>query len=262
MMQQELPIALVRGERVVEKPQDLFIPSRALEIQLKEFEGPLDFLLYLIKKQKFDIVDLPISPITTQYFEYLESVEEQGIELAAEYLLMAATLAQIKSKMLLPKQIIEDEEVDPRAELVRKLQEYELMKRASELLEELPQSGRDYHVADVLLADNLVKPEQEYDLGLSQLVSAFQEVLSRQAAFEHHHIEKESISTKDKIEQVLLMLASDATTYHSFHQLLVLEQGRVGVIVTFLAILELVKEERVLCRVGNENEEFGIRIAA
>lgn len=262
MIQQQLPIALVRGEKVVEKPTDLFIPKRALEIHLNEFEGPLDLLLYLIKKQKFDILDLPIAPITSQYFHYIESINEQGIELAAEYLLMAATLAEIKSRLLLPKQIIEDEELDPRAELVRKLQEYELMKQASRVLEGLPQMGRDIHAAQVALADNLAITEHHEDVGLEQLVQAFQRVLSYQAAFEHHHIQKESISTQQRIEHILTRLSEQADQSIHFVQCIETCQGRSGVIVTFLALLELLKSGMISCQLTEHKNEISIRLVA
>lgn len=262
MIQQELPIALVRGERMVDKPKDLFIPTHALEIQVNEFEGPLDLLLYLIRKQKFDILDLPIAPITEQYFRYIESFEKQGFELAAEYLLMAATLAEIKSRLLLPKQVVEAEEADPRAELVRKLQEYELIKQAGELLEALPQLGRDIHTVSVALAGEFDIEHDEPNIGLKQLVSAFQKVLSRQAAFEHHHIQRESISTRKRITDVLNALIASNGQVLSFAQLIDTSQGRQGVIVTFLAILELIKEEKVSCEMSEDERHFGLKLVA
>ncbi len=262
MIQQQLPIALVRGEKVIEKPKDLFIPEHALEIHLNEFEGPLDLLLYLIRKQKFDILDLPIAPITEQYFQYINSVNQQGIELAAEYLLMAATLAEIKSRLLLPKQMVEDEELDPRAELVRKLQEYELMKEASHILEELPQVGRNIHLAQVAIAENLKITEEHDEVDLEQLVQAFQRVLSHQAAFEHHHIQKESISIQDRIDDLLQILNTHAGRCITFVKLLDKSQGRQGIIVTFLAILELLKEGLISCQVTPKENEFSLRLSA
>lgn len=262
MLQQQLPIALVRGERVVDKPKDLYIPPQALEINLSEFQGPLDLLLYLIRKQKFDIVDLPIAPITLQYFQYLAAVEEQGIELAAEYLLMAATLAEIKSKLLLPKQIVEDEDVDPRAELVRKLQEYELIKQACELLKALPQVDRDVFLPDVEFSSNAEIVPIDKDVGLEQLIQAYQRVLSRQAAFEHHHIEKESISTQEKMKDILDNLQTSPDVTVSFCRLINVAQGRQGVIVTFLAVLELIKSGMLQCDAGAVDSQFKLRLVS
>jgi len=148
MQQQVLPLALIRGKAFVDKPLDLFIPPDALEVILESFEGPLDLLLYLIRKQKFDILDLPIAPITKQYMEYVELMKNIKLELAAEYLVMAAILAEIKSRLLLPKQVVEDVEIDPRAELVRRLQEYEITKHAADELDKLPRLERDVHIAD------------------------------------------------------------------------------------------------------------------
>lgn len=249
MLQQVLPFAFLRGEAIVDKPQDLFIPPDALEVILEMFEGPLDLLLYLIRKQKFDILDLPIAPITTQYMAYVELMKDIKLELAAEYLVMASILAEIKSRLLLPKQAVEEEEGDPRAELVRKLQEYEVIKQAAENIDELPRIGRDNFMAQVELADNFVPHIENTNVDLQELVAALQGVIKRTQAFEHHHIQKESLSTRERMAYILSTLksASDKKCYVDFSDLFTLEEGRNGVVVTFLAILELIKESLIDC---------------
>ena len=249
MLQQVLPFAFLRGEAIVDKPQDLFIPPDALEVILDMFEGPLDLLLYLIRKQKFDILDLPIAPITTQYMAYVELMKDIKLELAAEYLVMASILAEIKSRLLLPKQAVEEEEGDPRAELVRKLQEYEVIKQAAENIDELPRLGRDNFMAQVELADNFVPHIENTNVDLQELVAALQGVIKRTQAFEHHHIQKESLSTRERMAYILSTLksATDKKCYVDFSDLFTLEEGRNGVVVTFLAILELIKESLIDC---------------
>lgn len=249
MLQQVLPFAFLRGEAIVDKPQDLFIPPDALEVILEMFEGPLDLLLYLIRKQKFDILDLPIAPITTQYMAYVELMKDIKLELAAEYLVMASILAEIKSRLLLPKQAVEEEEGDPRAELVRKLQEYEVIKQAAENIDELPRIGRDNFIAQVELADNFVPHIENTNVDLQELVAALQGVIKRTQAFEHHHIQKESLSTRERMAYILSTLksASDNNSYVDFSDLFTFEEGRNGVVVTFLAILELIKESLIDC---------------
>jgi segregation and condensation protein A len=249
MLQQVLPFAFLRGEAIVDKPQDLFIPPDALEVILEMFEGPLDLLLYLIRKQKFDILDLPIAPITTQYMAYVELMKDIKLELAAEYLVMASILAEIKSRLLLPKQSVEDEEGDPRAELVRKLQEYEVIKQAAENIDELPRLGRDNFVAQVELADNFVAQIEDAKVDMQELVAALHGVIKRTQAFEHHHIQKESLSTRERMAYILATLknANDNDSYLNFGELFTAEEGRNGVVVTFLAILELIKESLIDC---------------
>ena len=242
MVQQDLPLALVRGEAVIEKPQDLFIPPDALEVFLEAFEGPLDFLLYLIKKQKFDIVDLPIQEITAQYMEYVELMRELKLELAAEYLVMAAMLAEIKSRMLLPRHKDEDDnEADPRAELIRRLQEYEVYKDAASQLDELPRMGRETHAVGIDIPEQLIPNVIEPDVDLQELVFAFQAVVKRAAAFTHHEIAPEVLSTRERMSQLLEYLG-DKDKFVAFPELFNVEEGTAGVVVTFLAILELVKE--------------------
>ncbi|NQZ83487.1 MAG: segregation/condensation protein A, partial [Colwellia sp.] len=206
MQQQVLPFALIRGKAFVEKPHDLFIPPDALEIILESFEGPLDLLLYLIRKQKFDILDLPIAPITKQYMEYVDLMKNIKLELAAEYLVMAAILAEIKSRLLLPKQVVEDVEVDPRAELVRRLQEYEITKHAAEELDKLPRLERDVHIADAALANDFQFRTLDAEVGLDELMGALQDVMKRTKALEHHHIQREALSTRERMAYVLSQL--------------------------------------------------------
>ncbi|UUO25204.1 segregation/condensation protein A [Colwellia sp. M166] len=249
MMQQVLPFALLRGKAMVEKPQDLFIPPDALEVILEMFEGPLDLLLYLIRKQKFDILDLPIAPITTQYMTYVDLMKDIKLELAAEYLVMASILAEIKSRLLLPKQAVEEDEGDPRAELVRKLQEYEVIKNAAENIDQLPRIDRDSFIAKVELAENFVPEIANTQVDLTELVAALQGVIKRTQAFEHHHIQKESLSTRERMAKILSTLkeAKDNQAYCNFSDLFTIKEGRQGVVVTFLAILELIKESLITC---------------
>ena len=249
MVQQVLPLAMIRGEAFVEQPKDLFIPPDALAIILEQFEGPLDLLLYLIKKQKFDILDLPIAPITDQYMEYVELMKDVKLELAAEYLVMAAILAEIKSRLLLPKQVVEDEEEDPRAELVRRLQEYEVIKNAAQQLDEVPRLERDAHLVDVALAKNFTPRTLLADVNLSELVSAVNDIIKRNAAFEHHHIQKEVLSTRERMAMILSQLnqTTKGKSFIEFSQLFSVHEGKSGVVVTFLAILELIKESLIEC---------------
>jgi segregation and condensation protein A len=249
MLQQVLPFALLRGEAIIEKPQDLFIPPDALEVILELFEGPLDLLLYLIRKQKFDILDLPIFPITTQYMAYVDLMKDIKLELAAEYLLMAAILAEIKSRLLLPKQAVTEDEGDPRAELVRKLQAYEVIKKAAENLDELPRVDRDNFVANVELAENFVSERLNSQVDLVELVTALQGVIKRTQAYEHHHIHKESLSTRERMADILATLTQtkNEQAYLNFSDLFTSKEGKQGVVVTFLAILELIKESLIEC---------------
>jgi segregation and condensation protein A len=250
MVQQVLPLALIRGEVVVNKPQDLFIPPDALEVILESFEGPLDLLLYLIRKQKFDILDMPIAPITTQYMQYIELMKEIKMELAAEYLVMAAILMEIKSRLLLPKQAVVEEDEDPRAELVRRLQEYEVIKNAAQQLDGIPRLERDTFQASVELSEDFQAAVFQADVELNELVSALQGILKRTKALEHHHIEKESLSTRERMSAILAHLKRAATTANAFVEfsaLFSVQEGRQGVVVTFLAILELIKESLIEC---------------
>ena len=261
MQQQELPLAVIRGEALIEKPQDLFIPPDALKVILEAFEGPLDLLLYLIKKQKFDILDLPIAPITEQYMHYVELMKDLNMELAAEYLVMASILAEIKSRLLLPKQQIEETEEDPRAELIRRLQEYESFKNAAEQLEHLPRLERDVFLAHAKIADIETAMPSFPDVELSDIVLAFQGVLQRSQAFEHHHITKETLSTRERMAQVVAQLGNATEgVFLPFIELFNVEEGKHGVVVTFLAILELLKEAVVECQQSREFGQIHLRL--
>ncbi|WP_348734539.1 segregation/condensation protein A [Rheinheimera texasensis] len=243
-VQQVLPLAFVRGEAVLERPEDLFIPPDALEVLLEAFEGPLDFLLYLIRRHKFDIVDLPVNEITLQYMEYINLMQELNFELAAEYLVMAAMLAEIKSRLLLPKREAEQsEEVDPRAELVRRLQEYEQFKLAATQLDAMPRQERDFFQTHAALADNFAPYVIEPEVSLAELVLALQDVFKRTKDFQHHQIKKEQLSTRERMSRILELLRQQPVL--AFGQCFAAQEGRQGVVVTFLAVLELVKEKLI-----------------
>jgi len=238
-----LPFAMVLGTPVTELPRDLYIPPDALEVFLEAFEGPLDLLLYLIKKQNLDILDIPIAEITRQYMQYVELMKELRLELAAEYLVMAAMLAEIKSRMLLPRPAAdEDEEADPRAELVRRLQEYERFKQAAEDLGSLPQLGRE--VLGVAVAvPHLSATRPPPQVGLDDLTAALRDVMKRAEMFSHHHVQREPLSVRERMSQILTRVTPDR--FLDFRELFVPEEGRLGIIVTFLALLELIKEALV-----------------
>ena len=240
---EQLRLALVYGEAVTELPQDLYIPPDALEVFLEAFEGPLDLLLYLIRKQNIDILDIPVAEITRQYMGYVELMKTVRLELAAEYLVMAAMLAEIKSRMLLPRSAtVEEDELDPRAELIRRLQEYERFKAASEDLDELPRVGRELHVPRVEAPEARARkllPE----VSLEELLLSMAEVLRRADLFESHQISREALSTRERMSQVLERLKGGA--FVPFVALFDAEEGRAGVVVTFIAVLELIKEALV-----------------
>ena len=240
--QGEMPFAVVQGEALTELPKDLYIPPRALEVFLEAFEGPLDLLLYLIRRQNLDILDIDVALITEQYMQYVELMDAMQFELAAEYLLMAAMLAEIKSRMLLPRSNEADDEEDPRATLVRRLQEYERFKKAAEDMATLPRVERDTWVgsAEPPVMER-TKPLPE--VNLQDLVIAFSEVLKRADLYESHQIKRESLSTRERMADVLQALQEQE--FCSFDSLFKVEEGRLGVVVTFLAILELIKESLV-----------------
>ncbi len=258
-VQHEMVFAYVKGE-AINKPEDLFIPPEALEVILESFEGPLDLLLYLIKKQKFDIVDLPINQITTQYMEYVEIMKNLNLELAAEYLVMAAILAEIKSRLLLPKKItIEDEEEDPRAQLIKRLQEYEVFKLAAESIDELPRVDRDIFY-DVVPLSETIEPDIIFpDVDLHELITAFGHVLKRIDNFKHHQITAEALSTRERMTKILETLQQN--TFMPFRDFFELTEGRAGVVVTFLAILELVKEKLIQVVQSATDDDIHIRAA-
>ena len=245
-VQQKLPLAFLHGKAVVDKPEDLYIPPDALEIILETFEGPLDLLLYLIKKHKLDVLDLSIFSITEQYVSYVEMMTEFQLELAGEYLVMAALLAQIKSRLLLPVHEELEEEEDPRAELVKRLQEYELFKQAAENLDDIPRVGRDIFIAHAAMPINEDTSQSLPDIELKDLMLALSDVMARAKTFEHHQITAEVLSTRERMSQILQQL-SKANSAVVFNALFTPDEGRSGVVVSFIAMLELIKEGLVTC---------------
>ena len=238
--QQEMRLALVHGQPVLQIPQDLYIPPDALEVILEAFEGPLDLLLYLIRRQNLDILDIPVADITRQYVDYIGVMQELRFELAAEYLVMAAILAEIKSRMLLPRPPAEDgEEGDPRAELVRRLQEYERFKQAAEDIDRLPRQDRDTVPAQAALPDHDVVREPP-PVDLREMLLALHDVLKRAELFTGHAIRRDALSVRQRMGEVLTRLAGGH--FHRFETLFDPEEGRLGVVVTFLSVLELTKE--------------------
>ncbi|MCF6318754.1 MAG: segregation/condensation protein A [Proteobacteria bacterium] len=249
-VQTEMPFAIVEGKPYTQMPTDLYIPPEALEVILEAFEGPLDLLLYLIRRQNLNILDIPISEITNQYIEYIDLLDNLDFELAAEYLVMAAMLAEIKSRMLLPKPVNEEgEEDDPRAELVRRLQEYERFKSAALDIDEMPREFRDYAVttAHVENKQNYIAPPE---VDMRDIIMAFKDVLARVDLKISHEIERETLSVRDKMTHLLDTLRDKK--FFTFESLFNPAEGRQGVVVTFLAVLELLKSQ-VLDIVQNEN---------
>lgn len=241
--QGEMPFAVVQGEAVTEIPQDLYIPPDALEVFLEAFEGPLDLLLYLIKRQNIDILEINVANITQQYMQYVSMMDSMQFELAAEYLLMAAMLAEIKSRMLLPRSVeLEDDEEDPRAQLIRRLQEYERFKKAAEDIDDMPRLGREIFEASAAPPD-IKKERPEPVVEMKELLLALGEVFRRADMFESHQVHREKLSTRERMSQVLTMLSNNAFT--PFVALFTVEEGRLGVVVTFLAVMELIKESLV-----------------
>lgn len=237
------PIAVISGQMIYDVPQDLYIPPDALRIFLETFEGPLDLLLYLIRKENIDVLDIPIAKITEQYMQYVDLMKDLHLELAAEYLVMAAMLAEIKSRLLLPIAPHEDpEEADPRAELVRRLQEYEQFKKAAENFSEMPQVGEDIFLVEVdppeikLLVD---LPRATMD----DLLKAWQVILRRAKLNQHHHIKFENLSVRERMIEILNRVSTQEEC--SFLKLFNIHEGRIGVVVTFMAILELLKQAMI-----------------
>jgi len=241
--QGEMPFAVVMGQAMTELPKDLYIPPQALEVFLEAFEGPLDLLLYLIKRQNLDILEIDVSQITHQYMQYVELMDAMQFELAAEYLLMAAMLAEIKSRMLLPRSTeVEEDEEDPRAQLIRRLQEYERFKKAAEDIEEMPRMERDTWVGSAQPPDiNRTRPDPDVDM--RELLVALSDVLRRADMYESHHIQREALSTRERMSDVLEQLSGQQ--FVPFVALFRAEEGRLGVVVTFLAVMELIKESLV-----------------
>ncbi len=254
------PVAKVAGKPMVNLPKDLYIPPDALAVFLEAFEGPLDLLLYLIRRQNMDILDIDVSEITRQYMNYIGAVESMRFELAAEYLVMAATLAEIKSRMLLPRQQTEDEEeIDPRAELIRRLQQYERFKKAAEDLDSLARMDRDIYAARADLP-RLDTSRSAPDVDLRELLLALQGVLQRADLFTSHHVEREKLSTRERMSAVLAALPDGR--FIKFESLFTLQEGRLGVVVTFLAVLELVKEQLIEVVQADVLESIHVRARA
>jgi segregation and condensation protein A len=239
--QSEMPFAVVDGEPVTELPRDLYIPPDALQVFLEAFEGPLDLLLYLIRRQNIDILDIPIAEITRQYMQYIDVMQGLQLELAGEYLLMAAMLAEIKSRMLLPRPSAADgqEEEDPRAELIRRLQEYERFKKAAEDIDRLTRMERDTLAASAEVVERKVVKILP-QVSLQEMLVAFKDVLARAEMFAHHHVQRERLSVRQRMSDILSSLRDSA--FMDFGALFRPEEGRMGVTVTFIAILELMKE--------------------
>ncbi len=239
--QTEIPFAVVQGQTLY-APQDLYIPPDALEVFLEAFEGPLDLLLYLIKRNNLDILDIPLAEITRQYMAYIELMKELRLELAAEYLVMAAMLAEIKSRMLLPRPAAAEEEDDPRAELIRRLQEYERFKKAAEGIDALPRMERDTWPV-VVAGPELRKSQPPPRVELRDILVTFQQVMARAEMYSHHHVLLEPLSVRERMSQVLQSV--NAEQFMEFGSLFTVEEGRRGVIVTLLAILELLRESLI-----------------
>ncbi len=258
--QSEMPFAVVDGEPITALPQDLYIPPYALQVFLEAFEGPLDLLLYLIRRQNIDILDIPIAEITKQYVQYIELMNELQLELAGEYLLMAAMLAEIKSRMLLPRpQTEEEEEEDPRAELVRRLQEYERFKKAAQDIADLPRLERDTFVAVVEAPEKKVVTQLP-DVTLKELLLAFHDVLRRAEMFSNLHVQREPLSVRQRMSEILTRI--NANEFTGFVELFDPEEGRLGVAVTFIAILELLKETVIEVVQAEEYSALHVRAAS
>ena len=241
--QQEMPLATVRGQPMLVMPLDLYIPPDALEVILEAFEGPLDLLLYLIRRQNLDILDIPIAEITKQYVTYIDLMQDLRLELAADYLVMAAILAEIKSRLLLPRPPgAENIEDDPRADLVRRLQEYERFKKAAEDIEAMPRQDRDFFPASAEVGErNVIRLPPPVEL--KELMLALKDVLKRADLFGRHNIKREALSVRQRMTDVLAAL--EDREFHLFDSLFTVEEGRLGVVVAFLAILELAKENLI-----------------
>jgi len=259
--QSEMPFAVVDGEPVTTLPQDLYIPPYALQVFLEAFEGPLDLLLYLIRRQNIDVLDIPIAEITKQYVEYIELMNELQLELAGEYLLMAAMLAEIKSRMLLPRPQSEDDddEADPRAELVRRLQEYERFKKAAQDISDLPRLERDTFVVHAEAPERKVVTQLP-DITLKELLLAFHDVLKRAEMYSNLHLQREPLSVRQRMSEILTRIT--AKDFTGFADLFDPEEGRMGVAVTFLAILELLREAVIEVVQAEEFSPLHVRVAS
>lgn len=241
--QQEMPLAHVLGQPVLQIPQDLYIPPDALEVILDAFEGPLDLLLYLIRRQNLDILDIPVAEITRQYVQYIQAMHEMRFELAAEYLVMAAILAEIKSRMLLPRPPSEEGlEDDPRADLVRRLQEYERYKQAAEDIDALPRQERDTTTVSAHMPER-AEVRLPPPVDIREMLLALHDVLKRADLYTHHAIKRDALSVRQKMGELLEALSDG--TFHRFEALFNVEEGRLGIVVTFLSLLTLAKEQLI-----------------
>ena len=249
--QEEMPFAVVQGKNLTTLPKDLYIPPDALEIILEAFEGPLDLLLYLIRRQNLNILEIDVAEISKQYMGYIDLMKTIQLEVASDYLVMAAMLTEIKSRMLLPKRDEEVDEEDPRAELIRRLQDYERFKAAADDLDQLPRLERDIHPAKIFSETS--KPEPGYvQVEINDLIVALADVMARAEMFESHQIQFETLSTRERMSDVLEIISNGE--FVVFNQLFSKEEGKIGVVVTFLAIMELLKERLVDIV---QNELFG-----
>lgn len=249
--QEEMPFAVVQGKNLTTLPKDLYIPPDALEIILEAFEGPLDLLLYLIRRQNLNILEIDVAEISKQYMGYIDLMKTIQLEVASDYLVMAAMLTEIKSRMLLPKRDEEVDEEDPRAELIRRLQDYERFKAAADDLDQLPRLERDTHPAKIFSETS--KPEPGYvNVEMNDLIGALADVMARAEMFESHQIQFETLSTRERMSDVLERISNGE--FVVFNQLFSIEEGKIGVVVTFLAIMELLKERLVDIV---QNELFG-----
>jgi segregation and condensation protein A len=237
------PLAHIHGEPMLEMPSDLYIPPDALEIVLTTFQGPLDLLLYLIRKHNLDVLDIPMAQLTQQYMGYIELMQRNRLELAAEYLLMAAVLIEIKSRMLLPRvsKAAEESDEDPRAELMRRLLEYEQMKLAAQKMNELPQAGRDFELVQVLIERTVV--ERLPNVSVEDLRHAWLGLLARAKVNAHHKVRREELSVREQMTKVLRQLRHGE--FEAFENLFDISGGIPQLVVTFIAILELAKETLV-----------------
>lgn len=255
--QEELALASVKGQPYTQLPQDLYIPPDALEVILEAFEGPLDLLLYLIRKQNLDILDIPIARITEQYMAYIDLMQNLRFDLAAEYLLMAAILAEIKSRMLLPQKTAEENEDDPRAELIRRLQEYERYKNAASEIDQLPRQERDFSPA-CIPSDEIPRIHLPPDVDMRELFLAFKEVIARADLSIRHQVTRETLSVRENMSRILQQLSPK--TFQPFNELFLPEQGRMGIVVCFLAILELLKENLLEMTQNNPMDTLYLRL--
>ena len=245
--------AVVMGEVMDQVPKDLFIPPDALQVVLEAFEGPLDLLLYLIRKQNLDIANIPVAEITAQYMSYVEMMRRANLDLAAEYLVMAATLAEIKSRILLPRpKAAEEDEEDPRLALVRQLQQYERFREAANELEDRPRVDRDVFVANAI-SDDPNPPKVETKVTLQQLTRAFQSVLERAHVNQLHQVTRETMSMRERMTDILKRLTDSGSDFLRIEDLFTIKEGRMGLVVTFIALLELCRDDML---VVVQNEAF------